>query len=55
MQSCRRESATQQSPTQARWMSCWVADGQWHAATDEHRLARVLGVFLDWADECAEV
>ena len=36
------------------WLRCWVEGGRWHAATDERQLARVLGLFLDWAGESRE-
>jgi hypothetical protein len=33
-----------------RWLHCRIEDGTWHGAGDETKLARILELFLDWAE-----
>lgn len=40
-------------PEKSRWVHCSVRDGAWQGAGDETQLARLLGVFLDWATKPA--
>lgn len=41
-------------PNAPRWVHCSVQDGAWRGAGDGTQLARLLGLFLDWADEDTE-
>ena len=33
-----------------RWLHCRIEEGAWHGAGDETKLARILELFLDWAE-----
>ncbi len=37
-------------PDSARWISCYVREKRWEGAGDETQLARLLEIFLAWAE-----
>lgn len=41
-------------PDESPWIHCSVRESSWQGAGDQTQLARLIEVFLDWADPSAE-